>query len=161
MGQEEKVEKSGIFDQKDLSELTPNKGDSIGFYFFSTDTRSGDDGEFMIAEGLMINVNAASIEALVETAEPINFIPRVVLENKINEGAFNLGNAYRLEKTINRGDEYKGKKVKYFAWDLFHIDAPADAIKALNDKILDLQGNAGPMASETAAKATKKKPNLD
>ncbi len=154
LGNEEKIEKQGIFNQEDLSKLTPNKGDSIGFYFFSTDTRTSDDGEFLIAEGLQVDVNASSMEELIKTSTPINFIPRTVLENKIKEGAFNKGEVYRLEKTINRGDEYKGKKVKYFAWDLFKINAPADAIKALNDKILDLQGS--PLGSETAAQPTKK-----
>lgn len=156
LGNEEKIEQQGIFAQKDLSELTPNKGDSIGFYFHSTAERTGDDGAFMIAEGLQLDLAAKTLDELVETATPINFIPRTVLENKVNEGAFNLGEAYRLEKTVNRGDMYKGKKVKYFAWDLFKVNAPADILKQFNQKILDLQGKPSVAGSETAALPTKK-----
>jgi len=146
---EDKVEQSGIFAQKDLSELTPTKGDSIGFYFFSKDKRTSDDGEFMICEGLKLDLTATSVEKMIETAEPINFIPRIVLENRYTEGSFNLGEAYRLEKSINRGDTIKGKKVKYFAWDLFKINADDETLSALNQKILDLQGKPSALGSET------------
>jgi len=153
---EDKVEQSGIFEQKDLSELTPNKGDSIGFYFFSTETRTSDEyGEFIISEGLKVNLNASSVDEMISTAVPINFIPRTVLENKFHEGAFNIGELYRLEKTINRGDLIKGKKVRYYAWDLFKINAETDAIASLNSKVLELQGKATVAGSESAAQPTK------
>lgn len=155
LGQEEKIESSGIFLQKDLDTLTPNIGDSIGFFFFSTDKRSGDDGEFMICEGLMVDLKATTVETLVETAEPINFIPRTVLENKIIEGAFAKGNVYRIEKTLNRGDTYKGKKVKYFAWDLFKINAPQDVVSQLNSKVLGLQGKGSVLGAEQAPLPTQ------
>ena len=158
LGQEEKIESSGIFLQKDLDVLTPNIGDSIGFYFFSTDKRSGEDGEFMICEGLMVDLKATTVEALVDTAEPVNFIPRTVLENKIIEGAFAKGNVYRIEKTLNRGDTYKGKKVKYFAWDLFKINAPTDVVTKLNSKVLGLQGKGSVLGTEQAPQPTAEKP---
>lgn len=158
LGTEEKIESSGIFIQKDLDKLTPDIGNSIGFFFFSTDKRSGDDGEFMICEGLQVDLTATTVEALVESAEPINFIPRTVLENKFLEGAFALGNVYRIEKTLNRGDMYKGKKVKYFAWDLFKINAPADVLKKLNSKVLDLKGKPSVLGTEQASLPTEKSP---
>lgn len=162
LGTEEKIESSGIFVQKDLDVLTPVIGNSIGFFFFSTDKRSGDDGEFMICEGLMVDLTATTVEALVESAEPINFIPRTVLENKFIEGAFALGNVYRIEKTLNRGDTYKGKKVKYFAWDLFKINAPQDVIKQLNSKVLGLKGKTSVLGTEQETMPTepKAKPKL-
>lgn len=163
LGQEEKIESSGgIYLQKDLDTLTPNIGDSIGFYFFSTDKRSGDDGEFMICEGLMIDLKATTVEVLVNTAMPINFIPRTVLENKFLEGSFAKGNVYRIEKTLNRGDTYKGKKVKYFAWDLYKINASQDVVTQLNSKILGLQGKGSVLGTEqeTLPTAAKPKPKL-
>ena len=156
---EDKVEQSGIFEQKDLDKLTPTIGDSIGFYFFSTETRTSDEyGEFIISEGLQLDLGASSIDAMIEGAVAINFIPRTVLENKFHEGAFNVGELYRLEKTVNRGDTIKGKKVRYYAWDLFKINADSEALKKLNKTVLDLQGKSSAVGSETEAKATKAAP---
>ena len=158
---EDKVEQSGVFEQKDLSELTPNKGDDIGFYFFSTETRTSDEyGEFIISEGLQVDLTATSVEAMLDTAKPINFIPRTVLENKFHEGAFNVGELYRLEKTVNRGDMIKGKKVRYYAWDLFKINADTATIKSLSKVLLDLQGKGSVAGSETAAQSTKAGPKV-
>ncbi len=149
--EEEKSNTTGIFAQKDLNTLTPNKGDSVGFYLFATDQRQGEDGTFMIMNGLQLNLDAKSIDEMIEKATPINFIPRMILEKKHDEGNFNIGGAYRLEKTINRGDTYKGKKVRYYAWDLYTVNAPKDALDKLNAKILDLQGKGSVMGSETKA----------
>ena len=158
---EDKVEQSGIFEQKDLSDLTPNIGDDIGFYFASTETRTSDEyGEFIIAEGLQVDLTATSVEAMLETAKPINFIPRTVLENKFHEGAFNVGELYRLEKTVNRGDMIKGKKVRYYAWDLFKINADTATLKSLSKTLLDLQGKGSVAGSETAAQSTKAGPKV-
>lgn len=158
---EKKSESAGIFEQNDLNKLTPNIGDSIGFYLFDTDERSGEDGKFMIMLGLQLDLDSESIEKMVETATPINFIPRMVLENKHNDGNFNKGEAYRLEKKINRGDEYKGKKVRYYAWDLYKVNAPTDTLKELNQKILTLQGKGSVLGSETAVDTnTPAKPKM-
>ncbi len=147
---EDKVEQSGVFAQKDLSDLTPKIGDSIGFFFFSTEERTSDEyGKFIISEGLKLDLAAASIEKMVETAEPINFIPRTVLENRFHEGSFNRGEAYRIEKTVNRGDTIKGKKVRYYAWNLFKINIDTDTIGKLQKKILELQGKGSVAGSET------------
>lgn len=158
--EEKKSESNGIFEQNDLNKLTPNKGDSIGFYLHGTDERSGEDGKFMIMNGLQLDLDAPSIEKMVETAMPINFIPRLVLENKHNDGNFNIGEAYRLEKSINRGDEYKGKKVRYYAWDLYKVNAPSDILTQLKDKILTLQGKKTVLGSETAVDDTPNKPKM-
>lgn len=148
---EEEVKASGIFIQNDLNKLTPDIGDSIGFFLFETDERSGEEGKFQIWNGLRINLESASIEKMVETAEPINFIPRMILEKKLEEGSMALKGCYRLEKSINRGDNYKGKKVRYYAWNVFTINAPEDAIEALNAKVLELQGKGSALGTETKA----------
>lgn len=158
---EEKVEQSGIFEQKDLKDLTPNIGDDIGFYFYSVETRTSDEyGEFIISEGLLVDLKASSVEKMIETAKPINFIPRTVLENKYKEGAFNAGELYRIEKTVNRGDMIKGKKVRYYAWDLFRINAGADTLKSLGAKVLELEGKPSVAGSETPAQSTKSGPKV-
>ncbi len=147
--EEKEIQSSnGIFEQNDLNKLTPNKGDSIGFYLFGTDERQGEDGKFMIMNGMQLDLSADSIEEMIGSAKPINFIPRMVLEKKHEEGNFNIGEAYRLEKSINRGDKYKGKTVRYYAWNLFKVNAPADALGKIKKKILELQGKGSALGSE-------------
>ena len=158
MGQlfkEEEIKSSnGIFAQNDLNKLTPNKGDSIGFYLYSTDERQGEDGKFAIWNGLKLDLAADSIDSLIESAEPINFIPRLVLEKKLEEGSLTMKGVYRLEKSINRGDEYKGKKVRYYAWNVFAINVDTETIGKLNKKILTLQGKDSPLGKEAPAMPT-------
>ena len=149
--EEEKSNSNGIFEQNDLNKMTPNVGDSIGFYLHSTDERQGEDGKFMIVNGLLLDLTAESIDKMVETAKAINFIPRFVLEKKMEEGNFNLGEAVRLEKTINRGDKYKGKTVRYYAWDVYKVNAPSEVLGKLKGKILEIQGGGGVLGSETKA----------
>lgn len=150
LGEEKKVESGSFGAQVDLNDLTPEKGDSIGFYFHSHDMRQGDDGEFMIGEGLQLDLTLKTVDAIVESAEPINFILRSILEKEVNNGTFNLGKIYKLEKWINRGDEYKGKKVKYFAWTLYEINAPKDVCNQLHSKCLEVKGKDNTLGAETA-----------
>ena len=149
--EEEKANSNGIFEQNDLNKLTPDVGNSIGFYLHSDDERQGEDGKFKIVNGLLLDLTAESIDKMIETAKPINFIPRMILEKKMEEGNFNFGEAYRLEKSINRGDKYKGKVVRYYAWDVYRVNAPAEVLGRLKGKILELQGGGGVLGTETPA----------
>lgn len=138
--EEKKVENSGIYEQSKLEELTPKVGTSIGFYLVEHPYIKGDDGEFMVCNGLQVDLKAKSIEALVESAKPVSFIPKSILQKDIEEGNWRKGQVARLENDIRRGDLYKGKKVKYYHWIIFIQEAPNELLKKLDAKIAELNG---------------------
>lgn len=160
--EEKKVEQSGIYAQKKLDELTPAVGDSIGFYLKETPTLTGDDGEFMVCNGLQLNLAQDSFEKIVASAEPVSFIARSILEKDIREGAWRIGQVARLESKIRRGDLYKGRKVKYFAWDVYIQNAPNTLLADLDKKITELKGTKPEEMTEEATTSTEptKKPKL-
>jgi hypothetical protein len=163
MFEEKKVESSGIWEQKKLDKLTPNKGDSIGFYLKDHPMFTGDDGDFMVCQGLMVDLSAKDVDTMVAEAQPISFAARSILEGQINEGAWHKGQVARLEMNIRRGDMYKGKKVKYYAWNLFILNVPNDVINQLDAKITELEGKKPSNMTETPAgdSKSKEKPKLD
>lgn len=161
MFEEKKVEQSGIYSQKKLDELTPEVGTSVGFYLVETPILTGDDGSFMVCNGLLVDLKAKSVEEMVTSSEPVSFIPRSILERDITEGKWRIGQIARLENKIRRGDTYKGKKVKYFAWDIFIQNAPNEILTKLDAKISELDGKTPETMSETQTTATKEKPKLD
>lgn len=161
MFEEKKVEKSGIYSQKKLDGLTPEVGTSVGIYLVETPVLTGDDGEFMVCNGLLVDLKSKSVEEMVASSEPISFIPRSILERDITEGKWRIGQVARLENKIRRGDTYKGKKVKYFAWDIFIQNAPNEILTKLDAKISELEGKKPETMAETQTTAKKEKPKLD
>jgi len=157
MFEEKKVEASGIYEQAKLEELTPTVGTDIGFYLVETPIITGDDGEFMVCNGLQVDLASKSVDALVDTAKPVSFIPKSILQTDIEEGNWNIGQLARLENDIRRGDMRKGKKVKYYHWMIFIQNAPNDVLKSLKDKVAELEGKA---PSEMTEAPAGKKPKL-
>ena len=158
---EKKVEQSGIYEQHKLDVLTPKVGDSIGFYLVETPTLTGDDGEFMVCNGLQVDLGSDSFDKMVEAAKPVSFIARSILEKDIKEGAWRIGQIARLESKIRRGDMYKGKKVKYFAWDVYIQNAPNELLTDLDNKVVELKGDKPEEMGETATSTEPaKKPKL-
>jgi len=155
MFEEKKVEASGIYEQCKLEVLTPEVGTSIAFYLVETPIITGDDGEFMVCNGLQLDLDSKSVEDMVESAKPVSFIPKSILQGDIEEGNWNIGQIARLENDIRRGDMYKGKKVKYYHWMIFIQNAPNDVLKALKGKVAELEGNSPAEMSETEAKKPK------
>lgn len=160
MFEEKKVESSGIFVQAKLDELTPANGDSVAMFLVKTPTFTGDDGEFMVCQCLQVDLASKTIDDLVANAVPVSFAARSILENSINDGAWKIGQIARLEQKIRRGDTYKGKKVKYFAWDIFIQNAPNEIVNKLEAKVAELEGKSPATMTETAAEQTKEKPKL-
>ena len=111
MFEEKKVEGSGIYEQKKLEELTPAVGTSMGFYLVETVTITGDDGPFMVCNGLKVDLASKDVDALVASAEPVSFIPKSILQGDIEDGNWHINQLARLENTIRKGDEYKGKNI--------------------------------------------------
>jgi len=161
MFEEKKVEASGIFEQKKLELLTPKVGTSIGFYLVETPMIQGEDGNFMVCNGLLVDLEAKSIEDMVDGAKPISFIPKSILQTDIEEGSWNIEQLARLENDIRKGDEYKGKKVRYFHWTVFIQNASNEVLKALKEKLAELEGKTPKAMGETpTGKSSIKKPNL-
>ncbi|MCI4435418.1 MAG: hypothetical protein JHC33_01225 [Ignisphaera sp.] len=160
MFEERKVEKSGIYAQEKLEELTPEVGASIGFYLVDTPMITGDDGQFMVCNGLQVNLNAKTVDDLVATATPVSFIPKSILQTDIEEGNWNIGQVARLESHIRKGDTYKGKKVKYFHWNIFIQNVPNDVIKQLKAKIDELEGKLPTEAAKTDTTQAVNRPKL-
>lgn len=160
MFEEKKVENSGIYAQHKLEELTPEVGTSIGFYLVETPMRQGDDGEFMVCNGLQLDLSSGTVEELVDTAKPVSFIPKSILQSDIEEGAWNKGQIARLENDIRPGDKYKNKKVRYYHWAVFIQNAPNEVLNKLAAKVADLNGKSPATMGETPAAEAKAKPAL-
>lgn len=158
---EEKKVDSSEYTQHKLEELTPSKGDSIGFYLVETPMIDGDDGEFMVCNGLLVNLNASSMDELVDTAEAVSFIPKSILQGEIEDENWNIGQLARLENTNRPGDlNKKGKKTRYYAWDIYVQAAPNDVLKKLKAKDAELQGKAPQSMESSTATEPRNKPKL-
>jgi hypothetical protein len=160
MFEEKKVEASGIYEQCKLEELTPEVGTSLAFYLVATPIITGDDGEFMVCNGLQVDLNSKTVEELIASAKPVSFIPKSILQGDIQEGNWNIGQLARLENDIRRGDMYKGKKVKYYHWMIFIQNAPNEVLNGLKAKVAELEGKAPSSMSETPTGETKAKPKV-
>ena len=160
--EEKKVESSGIFEQVKLDELTPEVGTSVAMFLVKTPIYTGDDGEFMVCNCLQVDLGSKTIDEMVENAKPVSFAARSILEKSINDGQWKVGQIARLEQKIRRGDLYKGKKVKYFAWDIYIQGASNDIINKLETKLAQLEGKTPQTMTETAAESEqpKVKPKL-
>ena len=165
MFEEKKVENSGIYEQKKLEELTPEVGTDIAFYLMETPIITGDDGPFMVCNGLQVDLNSKSVDEMVATAKPVSFIPKSILQEDIEDGNWNIGQIARLENDIRRGDMRKGKKVKYYHWMIFIQNAPNDVLKALKARVAELEAEAKGTAPDAMTEApvgetAVKKPKL-
>jgi len=156
--EEKKVDNtSGIYEQHKLEELTPENGSSIGFYLVQTPMIEGDDGSFMVCNGLKVDLGASSIEDLVASAEPVSFIPKSILQQDIEEENWNIGQLARLENSNRPGDlNKKGKKTRYYAWNIYIQQAPNELLKQLKAKVNELEGNTVTDGEQTAGSAKPK-----
>ena len=132
MDEKEVKSGEGIYEQNKLEELTPANGDSIGFYLSETPMLEGDDGDFMVCNGLLVDLSCGTVEDLVKSARPVSFVPKSILQKDIEDENWVIGQIARLENSNRPGDlNKKGKKTRYFAWKIFVQNAPNDVIKQL------------------------------
>ena len=149
---EEKKVEGGDWEQNKLEDLTPENGTSIGFYLVETPMIEGEDAPFMVCNGLLLDLEAKSIEDMVGSAKAISFIPKSILQGDIEDENWNIGQVARLENSNRPGDlNKKGKKTRYFAWNIFIQNVPNDLIKQLKGKVAELQGTEA-TSGETPAK---------
>lgn len=151
---EEKEVKSneGIFEQNKLEDLTPTNGTSIGFYLVETPMIEGEDGQFMVCNGLLVDLSKDTLEDLVASALPVSFIPKSILQEDIEDENWSIGQVARLENSNRPGDlNKKGKKTRYFAWKIFVQNAPNELLKMLKAKLASLKEET-PAGMEPAPK---------
>ena len=164
MFEEKKVENSGIFEQKKLEELTPEVDTSIAFYLVETPIITGEDGTFMVCNGLLVDLASKSVEEMIETAKPVSFIPKSILQRDIEDGNWHIGQIARLKNDIRRGDMRQGRKVKYYHWVIFIQNAPNEVLNGLKAKVAELgaaaKGTAPAAMEETPANTPTTKPKL-
>jgi len=138
--QEKKVEAPQIYEKVKLEELTPEKGDSVLTYIVHTPMFQGDDGEFMVIQALLLDKDAQNEEELLKSAKPISFPARSIIERQIiEEKLFGEKDLVRLEMNLRRGDTYKGKKVRYYAWDVYVQEIPQSLREELNNLAKELE----------------------
>jgi len=143
-------------EQLDIKEMVI--GDSFGFFFTSQRTATSEEyGDFIICQGLKVDLEATDIDSLVDTAGAASFIPNTLLSNKITEGALLEGELYRIEKAWDKGQKFKdGKKAKGWGYKLFSLSIEPTVKKQLSDSYKAKVN--GVNVSETEAEAPKGKP---
>ena len=126
---EKEVLSENQHNQFDISSL--EIGESLPFYFDNTRGATSEEyGDFIIAQGLKVDIEAASVDALIESAEATSFVPNTLLNNKIDEGSLIPGELYRIEKAWDKGQKFSdGKKAKGWGYKVFHL-ATEPAVKS-------------------------------
>jgi len=135
----------GLFEEQQvLSENQHEQGDirqelglneSIGFFWTTIKEATSEEyGDFIICQGLKVNLSAGSVDELLETATPYSFIPNVLLNNKIEDGSFATNELYRIEKTWDKGQKFKdGTKAKGYGFTLYHQNVNPEIKQQLQD----------------------------
>ena len=158
--QEEKIDLQNPHEQFRLQDM--EKGDSIGFFWVKMrDANSEEYGDFQVMEGLQVNVNADSEDALIESAKAISTIPNTMLLNNIDQGGMVRGELYRLEKAWDKGEKFKGGvKAKGYGYNTYRIKAPEPLLRKL-EAAYKAKVNPNNMSEEsTASEEPVSKPKL-
>ena len=156
--EEKKVQNEQKHAELDLKDDMAN-GESVGFYFNSTRVgTSAEYGDFTIVQGTKVDLAAKSIDAFVDSAEAVSFIPNTLLANKIEDGSFAEGECYRIEKAWDRGEKFKdGKVAKGYGYNLFHINIEPAVKKDLSNTYQSLINPLETGAGKEGKKDKKKK----
>jgi hypothetical protein len=125
--------------QKAIKDMPLNT--SFGFYFDNTADKSSQEyGDFVVCQGLEVDLGASSVAELIDTATPISFIPNTLLTNKMDTRAMITGEVYRIEKVWDRHQKFKdGTRAKGYGYALFHQEVgpqiKAELAEAYKNKI--------------------------
>ncbi len=94
--------------------------------------------------GVKFSCDAKTEKELEESMSLVGFVPNTLLLNKIAAGQMRPGNAYRIEKSWNRGDKYEGnKKAKGYGYKVFKLSA-SDALLSKFDAFIAQELGAVP-----------------
>ena len=157
---EQEVLNENQHEQFDISAL--EIGESLPFYYANTrDATSEDYGDFIICQGIKVDIEAASIDALAGSAKPISFIPNTLLKNKIDEGSMIEGELYRIEKAWDKNQKFKdGKKAKGWGYKVFHLAADPKTKTALVNAYKTAVQPASLAEAEAEVSETPAKPGV-
>lgn len=152
--EESEVLNENQHEQYDISAL--EIGESVPFYYVSTrDANSEEYGPFVICQGIKVDIEAASIDALAASAHAISFIPNTLLKNKIDEGAMIEGELYRIEKAWDKNQKFSdGKKAKGWGYKVFHLAADPKTKTALVNAYQACTSKASLTESDTEVSET-------
>lgn len=141
-------------------------GESLPFYYDNTRGATSEEyGDFSICQGIKVDIESASVDALVASAHPVSFIPNILLLNKIDDGSMIEGELYRIEKAWDKHQVFSdGKKAKGWGYKVFHLAMDPKTKTALKDAYKAATNKAG-IAEETdtsgeEVKAPKSKPSV-
>lgn len=134
---EQKIENGSNLAQLTLKDVP--KGQSIMFYVAGfAEKTSSEYGDFKVAEGLRLDLQAASIDALVSSGVGSSFIPNTMLLNMIEEGKLQAGKVYRIEKAWDRDDKFAGnKKAKGYGYNVFEMGVDNDTLAKLRNAFME------------------------
>lgn len=130
---EEEVISENQHKQLDIKEMELEE--SLGFFFVSQRGATSEEfGDFVICQGLEVDLGAQDVDTLVSTAGAVSFIPNTLLSNKIEDGSLLEGELYRIEKAWHKGQKFKdGKKAKGWGYKLFSLSIEPQVKKQLTD----------------------------
>ena len=131
--EEKEVLNENQHEQFDIAAL--EIGESLPFYYSSTRGATSEEyGDFIICQGIKVDIASASVDGLVSSAQAVSFIPNTLLKNKIDEGSMIEGELYRIEKAWDKGQKFSdGKKAKGWGFKVFHLAMDPQTKTALND----------------------------
>jgi hypothetical protein len=162
MGMFEQEEVKGDSPYTDLAMGDADNGTEWFFYFDNRKTANSQEyGEFAIWQGVAFNGAAKNKDELVKSFQLASLIPNTLLQNKAANGAFSMGEAYRLKKEWSKGDKFEGgKKAKGHGYKVFRLKASTDvldAMKAFHDEAL---GGAGLGSDDSSAQSSGPVPEV-
>ncbi len=158
--EEKEVLNENQHEQYDISAL--EIGESLPFYYASTRGATSEEyGDFIICQGIKVDIEAASVDALVGSAHAISFIPNTLLKNKIDEGSMIEGELYRIEKAWDKGQKFSdGKKAKGWGYKVFHLAMDPQTKTALSNGYKAAVNGTDLKESETEVSETPSKPGV-
>ena len=148
------------------AKYSPNEeleiGESFCFYFKETATATSPEyGEFSVMNGVTFDCSAKDEASLKKSYALTGFVPNTLLLNKIAAGQMRPGNAYRIEKSWNRGDKYNGnQKAKGYGYKVFKLGASDELLSSFDAFIAEQLGTVPTSETEVADTTSKPKVNI-
>lgn len=144
---EKLIEGGTIYEQLELPSFPVGHG--ITFFLHDFENRNSEQfGDFLVAVGLKLDINAQNMVEFVNSGNLASFIPNTQLRNLVDSGMLKGGSVYRITKKWERGDKFQnGKVAKGFGYEVAKFDIAPSDIDALfkrfeSLKLADLNSQA-------------------
>ena len=161
--QEKRIVTGGQYEQMKLQEL--GIGESVTLFIKGFREGTNDEfGDYVIAQGLALDVDESDETAFVNNAYLASFILNTMLSNMRNDGKLEINKIYRLEKAWDRGQKLKsGKKAKGFGYEVFNLEVAPSLIQKLvtkHDALLSQQDSSDIEEDNEIPTSSTKRPAL-